>query len=83
MFEETREALPLALKTQRYGVVHALTVACHKLVTKQASCMKVCTHLLSPITQALVNGCILQNIVNGGGVERDVVPTGHEVICIT
>lgn len=41
VFEETKEALTAALSTQHYGVIHALTLACHRLTTKQASCMKV------------------------------------------
>lgn len=46
IFEETREALTPALSTQHYGVVHALTLACHRLNTKQASCMKALMDLM-------------------------------------
>lgn len=46
VFEEASEALVSALNAHHPGVIHALTSACQKLGTNQASCMKSLFDLL-------------------------------------
>lgn len=55
VFEEASEALVSALGAQHTGVIHALTSACRRLSSKQASCMKVCLFSLCRLTRGKIS----------------------------